>query len=471
MPTTTGEDGAAAEFLRQKHEVLVVGSGPVGIAVARRLAERGSRVTVLEAGSAITEPPGSHFRNQQRFQQNPDAFFGAVQEFLSPVTDPSKASPLPGAGESFLVGGQGILWTNNCPRAAEFERWEVMSPEEWDSRYAEAENILQVQPAPTANSTRALRIRERLQEAAGDRRRTLVDLPFSGTISPSGDVHYNGPADFLAASTDEARARIEIHAGVRATQLRTKGNRVTGVEVSTCNGNRALLEASTLFLAGGATGIPRLLHRSGIRPAALGRGISFHALLFGQVVLDAALCPEAGESDLPPRLVIPPTVNRPWQVMVLRDTCPLAPGEEIGNSLRLVELQAFLPVEFRDENAFVIREDGAGEFRFEFSPADRDCMNAMEADVHELARMLGRWRRGCECTWIPHGNAHIVGTCRMDRPGREGVADTAGKVHGYENLFLASLGLFPVPIAENPTLTAVAIALKSCDHLAAGREF
>jgi flavin-dependent dehydrogenase len=53
--------------------VLIVGSGPVGIAAARRLAERGLRVTVLEAGSAISDPPGSHVRNQARFREDPDA--------------------------------------------------------------------------------------------------------------------------------------------------------------------------------------------------------------------------------------------------------------------------------------------------------------------------------------------------------------------------------------------------------------
>jgi choline dehydrogenase-like flavoprotein len=66
-------------------EVLVVGSGPVGIAAARCLAEHGLRVTVLEAGLAITDPPGSHLRNQARFQQDPDAFFGAVERHLVPV--------------------------------------------------------------------------------------------------------------------------------------------------------------------------------------------------------------------------------------------------------------------------------------------------------------------------------------------------------------------------------------------------
>lgn len=56
---------------------------------------------------------------------------------------------------------------------------------------------------------------------------------------------------------------------------------------------------------------------------------------------------------------------------------------------------------------------------------DRGRMRAMEADVQRLADILRRWRRGCEATWLPHGNAHLAGNCRMDRPGGEGVTNSA----------------------------------------------
>jgi len=442
------------------HDVLVVGSGPIGITVARRLAERGLQVMVLEAGSAITDPPGSHLRNQPAIQHDPDGYLAAIEPYMQPVS-----GDLPGAADSSLVGGQGILWTNNCPRACEFERWECMTPAEWEQRYAEAEDYLQVVADAAAASKTGQRLRECLRSVLVKEGRATAGLPFSGRMLPDGPIHYNGPSDILAAATPEVRARITIRACVRATRLVHQANRVTGLEVEGI-GPVGRLDAPTVILAGGAIATPRLLYRSGIRPKVLGRGISFHALLLGQVILEAHLCPSADEMDFAPRLYIPPTVDTPWHVMVLRDTCPLPATERVANSHRLVEFQAFLPVEFRDENLFEISDAGHDEFRFAFSPRDQDLMQAMRADVERLASCLGQWRQGCEANWIPHGLSHLVGTCRMDRPGWKGVANKVGKVHGLENLYLASVGLIPAPMAENPTLTAVALALKTCDHIA-----
>jgi choline dehydrogenase-like flavoprotein len=220
-----------------------------------------------------------------------------------------------------------------------------------------------------------------------------------------------------------------------------------------------------VFLAGGAIATPRLLHRSGITPEALGRGISFHALLFGQVVLEAGICPAAGETDIAPRQWIPPTADAPWHVQVLRDTCPLPASEAVDNPHRLLEFQAFLPVEFRDGNALVMGDGDRAEFQFAFSANDRERMGAMEADVRRLAGHLGPWRGGCELTWLPHGTGHLVGTCRMDCLDWGGVTDRLGRVHGFENLYLSTVGLIPAPVAVNPTLTALAVALNASDAI------
>ena len=55
-------------------DALVVGSGPLGTTVARRLAEHGRTVLILEQGPAISDPPGSHVRNAVRFRTDPDAY-------------------------------------------------------------------------------------------------------------------------------------------------------------------------------------------------------------------------------------------------------------------------------------------------------------------------------------------------------------------------------------------------------------
>ena len=354
--------------MRQHPDVLIVGSGPLGIAAARRLAEGGLRVTVVEAGSAITEPPGSHFRNQARFRRDPDSFFAAIDPYFAPI-----AGDLPGAADLSLVGGQGILWTNNCPRAAAFERWDTMTAEQWEQRYTAAEHVLQVVPDPTAASRTGDAIRDRLQDVLAAQRRAVHGLPLCGRVLPEGEIYFNGPWDILEAAAPTVRERIALRPGVRATRLRHRHGRVTGIDTTAAHGGDDL-EAPVTLLAGGAIGTARLLNRSDIRPRALGRGISFHALLFGQIVLDAGLCPLAGDNDLAPRQWIPPTRAAPWHVQMLRDTCPLTPAEAVDNPHRLLEFQAFLPVAFREENALVMDEGERATFRFAFSEQDRERM-------------------------------------------------------------------------------------------------
>jgi choline dehydrogenase-like flavoprotein len=376
------------------------------------------------------------------------------------------AGDLPGAADSSLVGGQGILWTNNCPRAAPFERWDAMTAEQWEQAYAAAEDVLRVVPDPTAASRTSQAIRDRLQGALAADGRAIQGLPFSGRFLPEGELYFNAPWDILESAAPAARERIAMRAGVRVERLRHRNGWVRSIDLEGPK-DYVSLEAPIVLLAGGAVGTARLLHRSGIRPDALGRGISFHALLFGQVVLDSGMCPAADENDIAPRLWIPPTTAAPWHVQVLRDTCPLAPAEAVGNPHRLLEFQAFLPVDFREENALVMDEREHASLDFLFSERDRECMRAVEADVRRLAESLGPWRRGCEPVWVPQGTAHLVGTCRMDREGWPGVTDRLGKVHDFENLYLSTVGLFPAPVAVNPTLTALALTLNTCDAIAA----
>lgn len=63
----------------------------------------------------------------------------------------------------------------------------------------------------------------------------------------------------------------------------------------------------------------------------------------------------------------------------------------------------------------------------------------------------------------PIGGYHHMGTTRMADSPREGVTDARGQVHGVENLYVSGSSLFPTSGWANPTLTIVALALRSAD--------
>ena len=68
----------------------------------------------------------------------------------------------------------------------------------------------------------------------------------------------------------------------------------------------------------------------------------------------------------------------------------------------------------------------------------------------------------------PIGGYHHMGTTRMAEDPRDGVTDGAGRVHGIANLHIAGSSLFPTSGWANPTLTIVALALRTADRIADG---
>ena len=64
-------------------------------------------------------------------------------------------------------------------------------------------------------------------------------------------------------------------------------------------------------------------------------------------------------------------------------------------------------------------------------------------------------------------HAHHMGTTRMAASGRHGVVDRNCKFHGVDNLYIAGASVFPTGGGNNPTLTLVALALRLGEHLGA----
>jgi choline dehydrogenase-like flavoprotein len=109
----------------------------------------------------------------------------------------------------------------------------------------------------------------------------------------------------------------------------------------------------------------------------------------------------------------------------------------------------------------------------------RSVSVVVEALGRELERLgLGRvepadwlasaaWKTDPLISSHPIGGYHHMGTTRMGSDPRTSVTDADGRVHGLGNLWVAGSSLFPTGGWANPTLTIVALALRSTEKISA----
>ena len=87
----------------------------------------------------------------------------------------------------------------------------------------------------------------------------------------------------------------------------------------------------------------------------------------------------------------------------------------------------------------------------------------------EVAEWLERgrgWQFDPLVSAHPIGGFHHMGTTRMANDPKSGVTDGFGQIHGLANLFVAGTSLFPTSGWANPTLTMLALALRTADRIA-----
>lgn len=60
---------------------------------------------------------------------------------------------------------------------------------------------------------------------------------------------------------------------------------------------------------------------------------------------------------------------------------------------------------------------------------------------------------------------HHMGATRMAASPSEGVVDGQGRVHGIDNLYITGTSVLPTGSASNPSYTALALALRTADHV------
>jgi glucose dehydrogenase len=94
-------------------------------------------------------------------------------------------------------------------------------------------------------------------------------------------------------------------------------------------------------------------------------------------------------------------------------------------------------------------------------------MSAAKLEYARIAELMG----GTNLRFTPDGqysnNQHITGTVGMGHDPTDSVVDAFGRAHDHENLFVVGTGVMPTVATCNSTLTAVALALRTADHIQA----
>ncbi len=122
-----------------------------------------------------------------------------------------------------------------------------------------------------------------------------------------------------------------------------------------------------------------------------------------------------------------------------------------------------------DRDAF-----GVPRLRVDWRPSQLD-FDTIRTSYRVLASELDRTGTGrlsfneetLEEQVLSHGafGGHHLGTARMSAHASDGVVDPYCRVHGIDNLFVVGSAVMPTSSQANPTLTALALALRLADHL------
>jgi choline dehydrogenase-like flavoprotein len=107
-------------------------------------------------------------------------------------------------------------------------------------------------------------------------------------------------------------------------------------------------------------------------------------------------------------------------------------------------------------------------------------IRTVEQGLRVLAEELARTGTGrleydpasLEAEAVRYGayGGHHLGTARMAETPADGVVDRDCRVHGVDNLFIASSAVFPTSSQANPVLTILALTLRLAEHLKARRD-
>jgi len=510
------------------YDVIVVGSGAAGSAMAAHLAEGGKRVLILEAGADRSNAQlisSTLYARRLKWNGPP-----VIEEGRNPVGHVFNASLGVGGsamhhyavwprmhGEDFRMRsryGRGLDWPLSYADLAPY--YDEVQDEAGISGDAKQEiwrppgAAYPMPPVPLFPQGAAI--------ARGFRKlgKTVAPLPLAVTTTPyrgrapciwDGWCDAGCPIGALAnpltihlPRARSAGATLLTDSAVIRILTSDDGARATGVETAMPDGSRRTYSAPLVVLAAFAIENPRLLlasansrHPTGLgnRSGLVGRYIMSHAagLVYGLFDEDTRCYMGAFGGQLLNQDSYGKTTHQAsgafgsYQWMIAQ---AMRPNDLLGIGPTRPEIFGAGLHDFmrRAARGFA----GMTAVIEDLPVADNRVTLADEKDargvplarvVHSTAaESVALWNvalaegkavftaAGARDVWTgPQGSMHIMGGTIMGRTSADSVTNSFGQLHDIPNLLVAGPGLFPTSAGINPTFTVHALAARSARHL------
>lgn len=431
---------------------------------------------------------------------------GTIQNNQNPDQNPFHN--LPGAAAAYGIGGMATHWTCATPRQhPTIERSPLIDSKEWDRLYPEAERLVNTHADQFDDSIRNTVVREALQKEYAELKPPYQPQQLPLAVERRKDnpefVRWSGADTVLGPLADDGAydpARFVLKEQHRCNRLVPSGDgkSVAYAEIDNLSDWHPMrVYAETYIIAAGAVLTPQILYNSGIRPEPLGCYLSEQPLAFCQVVLHQDIVESITAdrrftnkirahkeenphdpvpipmNDPEPQCWIPVSEGRPWHCQIHRDA--FAYGDLAPNidSRLIVDLRWFGIINQRRENKVTFHgpnRDMFGmpqpTFEFQLTADERRTQHEMMRDMLRASAVLGGFLPGSEPQFMGPGLVlHINGTTRIGKSPDDSVVDVNSKVWGFDNLYLGGNGNLAVANASNPTLTSIALAIKSSESI------
>jgi choline dehydrogenase-like flavoprotein len=477
----------------EKHppQVLIVGSGPAGTAVAEYLYQECEDITigVLERGEIITT---SHIVNSVPYAMR-GPFIETVEQFpwtgaFAPTEDERGVKqPKTGGMMIFALGGRGIVAGAHLRRFYKDDfrlwdegQWPVIA--DLTEYYDRAEQVRNVSLGESEGRSQTWTL-GRLEEFDAGPPTWGLDIRINKNKEVSRGYDSSAARlwdlvlrDYIKAKVEKKKRRLFFAPHIYVSKIAHDGRQVQGFICrearNPTNEDQTLLKADRFVLAASTIESARLFLNSELgkdRPAA-GRFLAEHIYCRGSFVANA---PDHNPREQYVNVVVPPRGKHPqarFQIHVQGDPIP---AESTKVRFRLTGEAAMDP---KTENRVTVENSETDEYGvrkakifLEYSPYDKTRIEAMKSEMLRIAKALGGdLDVEKDLAVLAKGRSHHeAGTLRMghrDEPNTC-VTDSFGQVHDIDNLFVADASLFPCVGVANPMLTITALAYRAAKRI------